>query len=189
MGFPEVFGCIVAAFVFVIKPAILLLLLNCLLNLPILFLRLARCDKCTVFVILRLGDHETRSWVFIHSFSLNSFHVLLLGTWLLLRHKFKIILNNSDLSLLGWNVVVVDFNLVIQWVSLHDCFILTFSNIQLKSLINVLNVCYIFQEVVHKVLVLLAGGIDHIQSLSWASVNMIRHSLRLYFHTSCTLLR
>ena len=187
MGFPEVFGCVVAPLVvIVVKPSLLLLFLNGLLNLFVLFLRLACRDKCTVFVILRLGDHETRSWIFIHSISRLS-----LGFWLgiLFWHKFEIILHDSDLSLLSRHVIVIDLHLVIKWICFHNCFILLFGNIQLKALVNVLNVCHLFQEIVDKVLLLLRCGIDHIHSLSRARIHIISgHSLRLYLHPSCTLL-
>ena len=186
MGFPEVFSCVVAYLVvIVVKPPLLLLLLNRLLNLFVLFLRLAGRDKCTVFVILWLGDHETRSWVFIHSISLLS-----LGFWLgiLFWHKFEIILHNSDLSLLSRHVIVIDFYLIVEWICLHNRFILLLSNIQLKALVNVLNVCHLFQEIVDKVLLLLGCGINHIHSLSRARIHISGHSLRLYLHPRCTLL-
>ena len=186
MGFPEVFGCVVAYLVvIVVEPSLLLLLLNGLLNLSVLFLGLAGRDKCTVFVILWLGDHETRSWVFIDSIS-----QLSLGFWfsIIFWHKFEIILHDRDLSLLSRHVIVIDFDLVIKWICLHNRFILLFSNIQLKALVNVLNVCHLFQEIVDKVLLLLRCGIDHVHSLSRARIHISGDSLRLYLHPSCTLL-
>lgn len=185
--------------------------LNCSVFLLILrlLLRRSRRDKCAIIVelVILLSDHEAgiaMSWILIHSFFLlfaahNIIRILVLPIRHF-RYKFKVILIFLTPTNIEWdlstNVVIIDINIVcfgwiLEWICLHHSFILSFCNVQLEALVDVLDICDFFEEIIDEVLFFLGSCIEHIHLLtrarvmimiSWNSTALNLHPLNI-----CTL--
>ena len=111
------------------------------------------------------------------------------------RYKLEVIFSLTNIKLyLGTYPVIADVNLVcfswiLVWICFHHSFILSFCDIQLESLVDVLNVCDLFKEIIYEVLFFLRGCIEHINLLTRASVKISWNPAAFNLHpwVICTL--